>query len=225
MLSGDRFECGDLGNVQDVHTVSDSLAFALANGTDVHAFDGSSWRPLLNPLNNLATSIWADEHEIVVGAGGGLIGRRAVDGDSWSFVDAGVDSSVTALWGTSADDLWAGDLQAHLLHFDGTSWSVIADLGNGSSCTGRAPILGIVGAGANVWAYTESQLARWDGEQLESFANWTCTATEGASGERIDGVVSGGGDQLFIAISNPLAPRACGAAFVVHYDGQKFHRF
>ena len=225
-LREDRFSCEDLGNVQQLYPVSETSAFALINATHLIAFDGDSWQPLPNPLNNLAQSLWADREQIVIGAGGGVIGRRSVGDDPWAFTKTGGSGAVTALWGQSASDLWAGDEQSHLLHFDGASWSTIADLRVKSSCRRRSPVLGILAVGPDIWAYTATQLARWDGTTLETLGDWSCAAPDATSGEHIDRVVSGSrGDDVFVSLSNSAPTASCGSAFVLYYDGKTFHRF
>jgi hypothetical protein len=168
-----------------------------------------------------ANALWANENLIVaVGPDGNVM--RMEEG-SWAIDNVGQLARLTAVWGTSGDDLWVGGFNGALFHFDGTEWAAKGQLG-GVSCTTQPPIEHIWGVGSDVWVSTASQLARIRDGVRQTFGNWTC-ASVGTSDE-ITGLWGRSEDDVFIAVSNQDAALApCGGSFVVHFDGQNFHRF
>ena len=68
-------------------------------------------------------SIWGtSEDALWVPGGDGFVTRR--DGDSWIAVPTGIDGSIRGLWGTADDDVY-GLLDSSIVHFDGTTWSIV----------------------------------------------------------------------------------------------------
>jgi hypothetical protein len=81
----------------------------------------------------------------------------------------------------------------------------------------------IWGVGSHVWIHTATQLVRWDGSALTTFGNWTCSSV--GSVDRISNVWGTNENDVFISVAGAEIQPPCGAAFVVHYDGELFHRF
>lgn len=221
VVDGTSFACQPVvGTVQSAIAVNDRLAFALTGSRDVLVFDGSSWHSTAT-LPAPANALWANENVIVaVGPEGKVM---TMEEGSWAMDDVGQLARLTAVWGTSRDDLWVGGFNGALFHFDGEVWSESGQLG-GVSCATQPPIEHIWGVGSEVWVSTATQLARIRDGVRRTFGNWTC-ASVGTS-DKITGLWGRGADDVFIAVSNEdplLTP--CGGSFVVHFDGQSFHRF
>jgi hypothetical protein len=229
VLAGDMIECREAVSVLHAHAVHDTLAFALTANNSLFAHDGREWTQQPAPTAG-ARALWADEDELVaVGRGDIVMGsfvQRFV-GESWVSENVGGGSTVlTAVWGRGDKELWVGDAQGRLLHFDGASWQEVARLG-GVTCSRHPPIVGIWGAGEHVWVHTSTQLARWNGSELESFGNWSCAPLgAGANFDSLHVRDVWGVDEnnVFIAFSGGAGAR-CGDAYLVHYDGSEFHRF
>jgi hypothetical protein len=221
-LSGEQFSCEGVGPVAQLHVTGPTSAVALLDSNALLLFDGTSWQALPNPLVHSPGSLWADGDQIVAGTPSG-VARRRLDSDEWTFDVSGPRSLLTALWGPTANDLWAGDTLSHLWHFDGTRWTEVADLGAASTCSTRSAISGVLGVGSDVWVYSATQLARWNGDRLETLGNWSCAVSDSA--DKIERVVRGSGDDAFVAISHRGMSPPCGGAFLLHYDGKSFHRF
>jgi hypothetical protein len=66
---------------------------------------------------------------------------------------------VDAVWASGPDDAWVGDLNGNILHWDGTSWTVVL------SMSADDGVYGIWGSGAHdVWAVgVWGSISHWDG--------------------------------------------------------------
>ncbi|MEO8840170.1 MAG: hypothetical protein ABI591_33985 [Kofleriaceae bacterium] len=104
--------------------------YALTNSNAVYVLDGGAWTAL--PV--LATTykgMWvAATGEIFLG---GVAGRLAkFDGTTWTETTfGGATASYSAMWGTSATDVYAaGNLGAAstIIHFNGTTWAAVTTL-------------------------------------------------------------------------------------------------
>lgn len=227
VVSGNEFDCKlvdtTIGGVVVVNASGSTgapVAYALDGVSKLRVYDGTSWKLHPQALPRSATAIWADEHEVVAVGPEGNVQR--LRGDTWTVENVGNIARLTAVWGRSGQDLFVGTFGGALLHFDGSRWSEIAQLG-GVTCSARIPIEHIWGAGSHVWVHTSSQLSRWDGSALTTFGNWTCSSLMAL--DRINNVWGTAEDDVFIAVSGSAVQGPCGPAFMVHYDGELFHRF
>jgi hypothetical protein len=67
-------------------------------------------------------------------------------------------AGATAVWGSSASDVWAADMDGSILHFDGTAWTQVYQVAG-------AVFYGIDGSGPNdVWAVGPRHLLHFDGQ-------------------------------------------------------------
>jgi hypothetical protein len=221
VVSGRTFTCQPVvGTVQSAVAVNDNLAFALTGTRDMLVFDGKSWHSTTE-LPAPANAIWASEQELIaVGPDGNVM--RLQEG-AWRIESVGQLARLTAVWGTSGNDLWAGGFNGSVFHYDGMEWQEVTQLG-GVSCRTQPPIEHIWGAGSDVWVSTASQLARLHEGAMETFGNWTCSSL--GEMDVITGLWGRNDHDVFVAVSNSdtlLAP--CGGAYLVHFDGKSFHRF
>jgi len=220
-VTGDEFGCKLVDvTVHSLTVVSPTLAYALEGTNKLRVYDGAQWKLHPEAIPRIAAAIWADEQELVaVGVDGTVMRLRD---DVWTVESVGKVSPLTAVWGVSGNDLWVGTFDGALLHFDGSSWQERAQLG-GVSCSNTLPIKRIWGVGSHVWVNTSSQLARWNGSELTTFGNWSCSSV--GPPDRIHNVWGTAEDDVFISVAGGERIPPCGAAFVVHYDGELFHRF
>ena len=224
VLAGGMLQCAELTSaVRKVHAVSKTRAFALSEQSLLEN-DGRGWTPVSPELPASATDLWADADVLVVAGRLGNVHRLTADG--WHSDNVGEQVELTAIWGRSGDDLWTGSADGKLFHFDGSGWARVAELG-GRTCMSQLPILHISGGQNSVWVHTRSQLARWTGSELETFANWSCAPRdlENETSENIDDLRAVSDDDVYVAFSNAASQSACGDAFLVHWDGEQFHRF
>jgi hypothetical protein len=220
-IDASGLDCMDLDPVSNVYVVSEQRAVAIMNGERLLIYDGDRWRADTTAIPFAVSEVWADETNVLaVGRVGAVLWR---EGDGWRLEDPGTLAHLTALWGTSREDVWAGTSDGHVLHYDGVAWTDVASLG-GVSCETVGPVVGIWGADGQVFVHTPTQLARFTDGELETLANWTCSPT--GSSMAIMGVWGTSTSEVFIGIIDQArsAGSPCGAAHVVYYDGESFHR-
>ena len=222
-IDGGGIDCMDLDPVTSVFVVGKERAAAILNASRLLLHDGERWRGDTAPIPFPVTEVWASDGEVLAAGRAGIVLWR--EGDGWRLEDPGTLAHITALWGTSRQDVWAGTSDGHVLHYDGTVWNEVAALG-GASCDSALPIEGIWGAGGDVFVHSRTQLARIRGGEVESLANWSCSLTADPQGIAITGLWGNGPNEVFIAITDHVRPDSdrCGAAHVVYYDGESFHR-
>jgi hypothetical protein len=131
------------------------------------------------PVDGDVHTLWATESSTWIGGSFGLT-RYSSSG----FEPQDIASSVNALWGTSAQDLWAYTWN-QLLHFDGTAWSVALTHVTG----GAAALAGT--AASNLWAFFEGDVYRHDE------GTWTPVEPVTASVE-LAAIATGAPDDLWL---------------------------
>jgi hypothetical protein len=138
-------------------------------------YDGVSWAHVTvpgSPLDGHA-SLWGSGSRDVWTTGGPTGGTVSVlarfDGASWAVRERRA-IGLSAVWGTSASNVWmAGDSSA-ILHYDGAAWSAV------SVPTGPA-LYDLWGTAADdVWASGWARMLHFDG------AAWTIVATPPTEG-------------------------------------------
>jgi hypothetical protein len=122
-------------------------------------FDGTSFKPVDTPPIGFVADFWGfAPNDLFAVSGASLLHW---DGISWAvidFADAIDPSNLTAVWGTSAGDLWLGDdLNGRVYHWDGTAWSTGI-----TQTVSVADLWGTPGGGA-VYAGGTFGLSRWGG--------------------------------------------------------------
>jgi hypothetical protein len=170
-----------VNTLQSIWGASPDDVWAIGSGDVLH-WDGTTWSH-----DTSAESI-AKSPECIAGSASNDVWLASSgtmvhwDGQAWSDWGADHDASVfakqriTAIRGTSAQDIWAvGDVIAH---WDGQAWSEAAWPGQPDAGAFSNPGLFAVGAGSSsaAWAggmrsdqYPQGQLLRWDGS---AWSDW-----------------------------------------------------
>ena len=143
-------------------------------------FDGSAWTEVATPVSTLGfvADFWGFAPDDLYAVTGVTLLRW--DGTAWSTVDFGgaiVPTDLQAIWGTSDDDLWLGDmLNSRVFHWNGTAWSTTV-----AQTTDVEDLWGVAGApGGPLFASGTFGISRWNG-----------SAWSAASGAAIMGGASG----------------------------------
>jgi hypothetical protein len=223
VVDGAGLECLDLDPVTNVFVAGSERA-AAAMGTRLLLYDGERWRGDTTPIPFPVTEVWADGANVLAAGRAGIVLWRETDG--WRLEDPGTLSHITSLWGTSRQNIWAGTSDGHILRYDGATWSDVGAIG-GVTCDHTPPIMGIWGAGDDVYLHSPTQLVRIrGGGEIETLANWSCSPNATPHGLEIAGLWGNGPDEIFIAVIDNTRSinSACGGAHVVYYDGEIFHR-
>ena len=114
-------------NLSAVHVVGQADVFAVGDGGALFHYDGSSWIALpSDPIGsgNLK-SVWGTDQQLFVVDGSSDVLATDLTG-AWatSFTGAATNT-LTAISGSAPDNIFAVGLSSTLVHFDGTSWSVM----------------------------------------------------------------------------------------------------
>jgi len=125
-------DCGSVQSFYDVWCNTSSDVYAVgANGMIFH-YDGASWDQMSGPTTKTLTGVWGCLTNIfAVGLDGTVLHNDGSPGsDEWTEVDTGDERSLNAVWGTSANDVYAvgtykGPLTSVILHYDGTGWTAM----------------------------------------------------------------------------------------------------
>ena len=135
-----------------------------ASGQSLLHFDGTSFKQVTDAPIVAAVDFWGFAPNDVYAVSGTDLAHW--DGTAWTLVDfaGAIDpSSLSAVWGSSASDLWLGDeLNGRVFHWDGTTWST----GITQTVT-VTDLWGVPGPGGAVYAGGIFGLSRW------SVAGWT----------------------------------------------------
>lgn len=163
--------------------------FFVGEGTQFYEIDGSSLSTLEaqsggSTLPELA--VWGTApNAIWVGANSVAQPLRLWTGDSFapdSKYRSPDTTAATAIWGSSASDVWASDGDG-ILHFDGQAWT--------QSYSGSANFFGIDGTGPNdVWAVSPRHVVHFDGTSWKEQAD--------ASGQAINDVWVAGPNDVWL---------------------------
>ncbi len=145
---------------------SGSDLFVVGHGEQFYQVNLDKVLDLGSSHENLA--VWASAPNAVwVGANSTAYPLRFWNGERFVDTEAKYRSpdtaAVTAIWGSSADDVWAADTDG-ILHFDGTGWT--------RSYSVAGSIFGMDGSGpTDVWAVGPRTLLHYDGQSWKQVAD------------------------------------------------------
>lgn len=150
------YVAGDLqGHIRAIAGTSLDDIHVLIDRTTYH-FDGDRWSPSGHLEAAYPAPMWFASPTDGFAAGGGSIYQG--DGHSWTEVVSGLPWAMRAVWGASADAVYALNGERIIYFYDGETWSTIP------SPIEEGPLLDISGVAADdVYVLTLHDLFRWDG--------------------------------------------------------------
>jgi hypothetical protein len=223
-------------DLDDVWSVSATDVWAVGEfGAIVH-YDGSTWSNIAGGQGDRLLDVWAsgDDDVWVASQSDGVLHGGMKGFAPASVPDADADNAdVKALWGSSADDVWA--VGSAIFHFDGHAWTTSMKLADDASlvCGTGAADVWVAGATAGATFVLHYDGHGWtrmpsssDGDPYAiwcSGPNQPWIAGEYASLVRWDGaawvnVPSPGDGWMTLGGSGPTDVWAAGDR-VFHYDG------
>jgi outer membrane protein assembly factor BamB len=143
-------------------------------------YDGNNWTVVGCPgtpdawlrdvCGSSADNVWA---------GGNLGEAFHYDGTSWTAMPTATGRAVTAIWSSSASDVWAGDDQGvGLMHYDGNAWTTVE--GTVPSWASTNDIWGT--SASDVWVGCTAGIAHYDGNVwTQALANCNINGIWGTS--------------------------------------------
>jgi hypothetical protein len=145
-----------------------SNAWAVGQSSAIVHWDGTRWtvvsdarRPAVPPADNY-NAVWSAGGNVWIAGDASIIRCKPSAPAAGAVISCAADAvagqgPLYAIWGTSATNAFAVGANGRIVHFDGTSWSVMA-----SPTTGRLGAVG--GTGPNdVWAVGDTVALHYDG--------------------------------------------------------------
>lgn len=167
-VDGNSAVCsGAPSSVTDVTVVSASLAYAVYSDR-VLRFDGSTWTQFgavlpsdpSAPSRPHALGVWGTSSIVAVVADQGNV--YLVDSAGVASLQTGLSvSDYTAVWGSTDKDIWVGNNNGKLFHYDGARWSLAASLPDDHSSVTR-----LWGVDGKLFLVADRVFAEWDGTSL-----------------------------------------------------------
>ncbi len=233
LVGGTTAESLDPGSVQLISqstTTADSNSFAILNFFGVgpnHGYalineadfttrvlleyQNGSWNKL-STLAFGALAIWADADTIALAGSNQSIALRLPGTTNFKLIDGVPVGDYVSVWGSSSNNIWAGNMAGQLAQFDGSAWQVIQTNANDS-------INKLWGANGVLYYITSSEFGRWNGTQLE-------VLIPASAGLQMRDLWGRSQNEVFLALSDhTFAQYKCGDKFLVWFDGTSFHQF
>jgi hypothetical protein len=162
----------------------------------------------------LTTTMTAGPGALLVADYEGRVERATAPGPLTRIAGAPA-GGYTAIW-TFGKDVWLANRVGELVHFDGTSWRVVP--------TGiKDELWGLWGSDDGVlYFYSAGGFGRWNGKAIELFANGEGQPTL----KWFSGMWGNSANEVFLSFNDrSMRDYACSGAFVLYFDGSRFHRF
>jgi hypothetical protein len=167
-VDGNSAVCsGAPSSVTDVAVVSASLGYAVYSDR-VLRFDGSTWTQFgavlpsdpSAPSRPHALGVWGNTSIVAVVADQGNV--YLVDSAGVASLQSGLsDSDYTAVWGNTDKDIWVGNNNGKIFHYDGARWSLAASLSDDHSSVNK-----LWGIDGKLFLVADRVFAEWDGTSL-----------------------------------------------------------
>ncbi|MFZ5892351.1 MAG: hypothetical protein ACOY0T_14930 [Myxococcota bacterium] len=205
-------------DVSHVHVVGSQLAFAGA-GRRIYSFDGAMWhlRDGQLPAADFApiSRLWADSETLLIAASDGVYLARDGAPLTAQMLPAASSNAFTAVWGSSAEDAWAGNADGQLFRLQEDTWSLAYQAPGEASCAG---IRAIWGTPNDVFVVSASAFFRIKDGVVTTIASHAC-------GEDINQFVDVWGNsanEVFVARRAPTTPK-CGSVRIDWFDGSELN--
>lgn len=165
-------------------------------------------------------ALWADSELVVLAGGNQAVYTKHAGETSFTPLPNVPAGNYTAVWGFSANDLWFSNTAGQLVHYDGSKFQVL-ELGIEELNDWGASALW--GSGDTLYWLSTTTFGRVRGGKSESLltlppfpeVNMTLSGLWGRSET-----------EVFLTGSDfALDSFACGAQFLLWFDGAEFHRF
>jgi len=213
-IDGAVASCSGAQSVRDVAVVNSNLAYAVYQDR-VLRFDGNFWTQLGGPLPGAGTapfaglSVWADASTIVVVADAGRVWVIPSGGDP--VLQKGLpEVDFWAVWGFGASDIWIGNVEGQLYHYDGVAWSLKASIPG--EC---GSIFKLWGSEGVLFVLTQNLFGKWDGSGITTLSSLACYPTAG-----FDDLWGNSPSEVFVVLDSRTPGIAgCGPAQVQWFNG------
>ena len=216
-IDGAVASCSGAQSVRDVAVVNSNLAYAVYQDR-VLRFDGNFWTQLGGPLPGdgaaslFGPSVWADASTIVVVADGGV---WVIPSGGDPVLQKGLpEVSFGAVWGFGASDIWIGNVEGQLYHYDGVAWSLKASIPG--DC---GSIFKLWGSEGSLFVLTPNLFGRWDGSGITTLSSLACDFFLDGTAQ-FDDLWGNSPSEVFVVLENRTPGIAgCGPTHVQWFNG------
>lgn len=168
-------------------------------GNDVLHYDGTRWTKINIGTTKLIDAGWSAAPNDVFLVGQGTVLRGSIAGGftQQTLPATEANTGFRFVWGSSANDVWvSSDFRA--MHWDGTSWKVVADLAG--IIRGRSA--------SDVVAVDGTQARTFDGSSWKTAFSLKDPTLRAAWAASADDVWSVGADGFVVRVKNGVVSRA-----------------
>jgi hypothetical protein len=216
-IDGGVASCSGAQSARDVAVVNSNLAYAVYQDR-VLRFDGNFWTQLGGPLTGgpgltfFQQSVWADASTIVAVADGGV---WVIPSGGDPVLQKGLpEVSFGAVWGFGASDIWIGNVEGQLYHYDGVAWSLKASIPG--DCGG---IYKLWGSEGSLFVLTRNLFGRWDGSGITTLSSLPCDAAARFE-DAFEDLWGNSPSEVFVVLENRTPGIAgCGPVQVQWFNG------
>ncbi len=203
----------DAGTTRLLHGVwgwtSDNV-FAVGDGGTIRHYDGNpagTWDPQSSGTEYNLRGVWGISEDAVYAVGeGGIVLGTTNGGDIWSLMTSGTPP-LNAIWGSSATDIFAVGDSGTIIHYNGSTWSLMTS-------NTQVKLLGVFGtSGSDVYAVGNSH---WD--EIEEYWKRTVLHYDGF-GWQIENTANGVGLMSAWGESETDIMAAGSFGGILRYDG------
>lgn len=129
-------------NIRGISGSGPSFALAVTASSQVLRWDGTTWTTQTTPAQFL-NGVWVSSPTLAFAVGNNAVFR--FNGTAWtSETLPNVESNLTAVWGSSATDVYAAGTDGVVLHYDGSSWVRVPQVT-------RSEALAVTGSGSTAF--------------------------------------------------------------------------
>jgi hypothetical protein len=188
---------------------------------DVLTYRAGEWRDTAT-LPFEIYDIWADAENVIAVGPDQSIFLRQGEGkfEPLPQVPAG---DYTSVWAFGSKDIWAGNSQNQLVHFDGSRWQTIETASHDATGSG---IIGMWGDGGVVYFITFTEFGRADELGARLIYERAPSAAPSEPYLTASSLWGRSKDEVFLTFDDAaFKDYRCGSSFIVWYDGAEFHQF
>ena len=201
-----------MSQVSTLLTFNQRLAYGSYANQPI-GYDGTrwtEWAKALSPSDDYILSLWASDNTVAIGTSNGHVYKYLNADPSQPVLLPGLSPARNvALWGFGPDDLWVGNNNGQILHYDGLSWSAAW------SATDKCQsILGMWGADNSLYFITESSIGKITNGDVAILANYACGGPI-----QVQAIWGNSVSEVFFAVTNASPDSNCGRIEVLWYNG------
>ena len=215
---------GESWNSQPTFVVNPAVTYQVDSGSGIDKSSGrfldyraGTWTVEVPSLPEAINAIWGTENLAYLGGDYQLYTWQSSTPSALVPMPNAPSAHYTAAWGLADTDVWFGNSAGQLVHYDGTSFTVLQ-----VSAPERRGIQGLWGQGDRLYFHTQTEFGR----VVNGTAETLLTAPLDDNGA-VAGMWGISSTDVFIALGGVLDPNMtpCRHNSMFWFDGVAFHQF